>query len=485
MKKIFFLAAITAMFALSCDKYDDSEIRGLIDDQDGRIEKLEAALANQQKAIDDLKKAAQEMDYVTGITPIKTGDVTTSIIVSFKTAASITIQLSGETKEDLIKDVRTENGYAVFVLNDDTSISIPMATSPVLTIAVAEVVCLPGKSASFQYTVSGGDVNNQIEAIAENGWTAEVVPANAEGGVVNVTAPASGKGKVLVIVNSGAGLCAMKTISCIEGKFTVSDKKFDLSADGGEFTFKVGTNLDENYVITLADGCDWISQVTTKAQYKEDEITFSASANSGKEERSTSITVSASGIDYTISVTQEGRMSYIWVPCESAANLVEGDCIIAYKDAASGGIYVLPTTANGLAGTLKKVDPNPVPALVSGIYTLDASGNITDAEPLYAITAFKNGDNWKFHYFSKSGNEVLLIGLDAAQGVMFNQLSVASMAIVSCTAEWTAVDDATNGFQLKASTFNRYLSATVSTSTWNMAGANAGHMVIYQKTAAE
>lgn len=486
MKKFMFLAAVAAMFAFSCDKYDDSEVRGLISDQEERIQNLEETLANQQKAIDALNKAAGEMDYVTGITPIKTGDVTTSIIVSFKTAASITIQLSGETKEDLIKDVRTENGYAVFVLSDNTSIRIPMATKPVLTITANEVVCLPGKTASFQYSVTGGDVDNQIEAIAEGGWSAEVVPANAEGGIVNVTAPASGKGKVLVIVNSGAGLCAMKSISCTEGRFTVSDKAVSVPAEGGEFSITVGSNLDEDYAISFSEGCDWLTCATTKAEYIEDVIDFRALENSGKDERSAVITIATSGASYTISVTQEGSVSYIWVPCESAANLVEGECILAFKDAATSGIYVLPSTANSIAGTKKKVDPNPVPTLVSSVYTLDASGNITDKDPMNVFTAVKSGDYWKFHYFTSKGYEVFLFGLAAAQGVLINQMSVAELVIVDYTNEWIALDDETAGFQLQASTFARYLAATVSSSTWNMPTAmTLGSMVIYQKTLAE
>lgn len=487
MKKFLFVSAIAAMFAISCDKYDDTEIRGLISDQDARIEKLEQAIDSQKKAIEELQKAIDQMDYVTGITPIKTGDVTTSIIVSFKTAPSITIQLSGQTQEDLIKDVRTENGYAIFVLSDNTTIQIPMATKPVLTITASDVVCLPGKTASFQYSVSGGDVDNQVEAIADNGWSAEVVPANAEGGVVNVTAPASGKGKVLVIVNSGAGLCAMKSISCTEGRFTVSDKAVSVPAEGGEFSITVGSNLDSDYIVTIADS--WISQKTgtaTKAEYKEDELCFNVAANEGKTERSSTITISASDVTYTVTVKQDCSMNYIWKPCTSAADLVEGECILAF--AISSNIYLLPITANSHKTT--KVNPNPSAPDITTVYSFDDQGNITTTDPTDVFNAVKKEDVWNFHYLTSKGADVYLWGLGTAQGVFINQDSVAATITVDKSKDWVVADFETDGLQFQPSGITtRYLGVLADATlgdTWRMNTATTvGHMVVYQKTFAE
>ena len=96
MKKLFVLAALSIAAILpSCsDDYDDTTLRGRVDDLEDRVEQLETLcrqLNSDISSLHTLVTALQQNDYVTGVVPVVSGGETVGYTITFTKSDPITI----------------------------------------------------------------------------------------------------------------------------------------------------------------------------------------------------------------------------------------------------------------------------------------------------------------------------------------------------------------------------------------------------------
>lgn len=96
MKKLFVLAALSIAAILpSCsDDYDDTALRGRVDDLEDRVEQLETLcrqLNSDISSLHTLVTALQQNDYVTGVVPVVSGGETVGYTITFTKSDPITI----------------------------------------------------------------------------------------------------------------------------------------------------------------------------------------------------------------------------------------------------------------------------------------------------------------------------------------------------------------------------------------------------------
>lgn len=95
MKLWTLLAALATLFIVSCsDDYDDTAIKGQINDLENRVTALEQLCQQMNTNISSLQtivNALQERDYITSVTPIKEGDAVIGYTINFAKNDPITI----------------------------------------------------------------------------------------------------------------------------------------------------------------------------------------------------------------------------------------------------------------------------------------------------------------------------------------------------------------------------------------------------------
>ncbi len=90
MKKLFYLIAL-CLLAFSCQKYDDSNLTGRVDDLEKRVTALEK-LQSQMTELQNLVKAIEAKDYVTAVQPIMEGGVQVGYAIMFTQSDPIEIR---------------------------------------------------------------------------------------------------------------------------------------------------------------------------------------------------------------------------------------------------------------------------------------------------------------------------------------------------------------------------------------------------------
>ena len=152
------------------------------------------------------------------------------------------------------------------------------------------VACMAGATIEFGYTIVGGDNNTTVECFGDGGWSADVVSSTLEGGCIQVTAPSlGGKGKVIVLATSGAGGTCMKSIRFDEGILTDILDTYEVDYEACTLNVTLKTNLDYN--LNIPSDVDWLSIVDTRAEVREDILTFYITENLIAESRSATLTL--------------------------------------------------------------------------------------------------------------------------------------------------------------------------------------------------
>ena len=152
------------------------------------------------------------------------------------------------------------------------------------------VACMAGATIEFGYNIVGGDNDTTVECFGDGGWSADVVSSTLEGGCIQVTAPSfGGKGKVVVLATSGAGGVCMKSIRFDEGILTDILDTYEVDYEACTLSVSLKTNLD--YDLNIPSDIDWLSVVDTRAEVREDVLTFSINENLIAESRSATLTL--------------------------------------------------------------------------------------------------------------------------------------------------------------------------------------------------
>ena len=139
--------------------------------------------------------------------------------------------------------------------------------------------CMAGASIEFGYTIVGGDDATEVESFGDGGWRADVVATDATSGRIRVTASKDGgNGKVVVLATSGAGASAMKAIRFEEGILTDIADRYEVDWEACTLYVKLKTNV--NYEVRIpAEAQSWLSVADTRAEVRQDTLTFSVAEN--------------------------------------------------------------------------------------------------------------------------------------------------------------------------------------------------------------
>ncbi len=244
-----------------CAKYDDTELRGKVDNLTSEVNTLKA---NQQamQAVIDVWKAG---GYVASIDNSVPGQHT---ITFYGDQGKTVVIYDGEDGADgdtFFKDVTSDENGVTFVKQDDTKIFIPFAKAFKLVIKNTTVAAEDGAILEFPYTVNGKNNTTEVDAFASDSYNVKVTDEKI---IVSVPNPAT-TGKVLVWAQNGEGLFSMVKLNfTVEGKVTVVTKDENLQT--------IAPKANE-YVINLVSNVDikvdtpketWVKAIVTKADYK-------------------------------------------------------------------------------------------------------------------------------------------------------------------------------------------------------------------------
>ena len=175
----------------------------------------------------------------------------------------------------------------VFTLADGTTtITIPKYTAAAsldITFEATESVnVLPGKSYEIGYTLSGADERTVVEAVAQNGYRADVVATDYQSGKIVITAPEKvADDRIIVLVSDGSDRTLMRAINIAESILRITTNSYIIEVDGGTQAVEVETNL--NYTVYIADADRaWVSVATaTRAAVHTETLLFTFQPNQG------------------------------------------------------------------------------------------------------------------------------------------------------------------------------------------------------------
>ena len=263
MKKIInaILALGIGLLVAGCNKeYDDTELKGKIDNLTEEVNTLKANQLAMQAVIDVWKAGG----YVQSIDNSVPGQHT----ITFYGENGKTVVLydgqDGSDGDAFFKSVVTNEDGVTFTLSDDTSFTIPFAKAFKLVIETTTVAAEDGATVEFPYTVTGKNSSTEVDAFASGSYGVSVTDEKV---IVYVPDPAT-TGKVLVWAQNGEGLFSMVKLNfTVEGKVTVITAEDDLltiPARATSFDIDLVSNVD----IKIDQPAEtWVSVALTKAAY--------------------------------------------------------------------------------------------------------------------------------------------------------------------------------------------------------------------------
>lgn len=184
-----------------------------------------------------------------------------------------------------------QDEYNVYiVLADGTEITIPKQTALNISFsATSGFACMPGKSVSISYTISGGDSKTSVEAFGDGGWSATVKATSKSEGAIVVTAPTEATaGKVIVLVSDGRGDVIMRSLNFEEGVLSGIEEAYEGDWEACTLRVKLQTNLDYTVEIPV-DAQSWLSVAESRATLRNETLTFSLTENPDETPRSASV----------------------------------------------------------------------------------------------------------------------------------------------------------------------------------------------------
>ena len=199
----------------------------------------------------------------------------------------------------------TQDEYNVYiVLADGTEITIPKQTALNISFsATSGIACMPGKSVSISYTISGGDDKTSVEALGDGGWSATVKATSKSEGAIVVTAPEQATtGKVIVLVSDGRGDVIMRSLNFEEGVLSGIEEAYEGDWEACTLRVKLQTNLD--YTVEIpAEAQSWLSVAESRAALRNETLTFSLTENPDEAPRSASVKLIGNSGDLLQSIT--------------------------------------------------------------------------------------------------------------------------------------------------------------------------------------
>ena len=197
---------------------------------------------------------------------------------------------AGINGDSFFQSVTQDENNVYIVLADGTEITIPKQTALNISFsATSGIACMPGKSVSISYTISGGDNKTSVEALGDGGWSATVKATSKSEGAIVVTAPNEATaGKVIVLVSDGRGNVIMRSLNFEEGVLSGIEEAYEGDWEACTLRVKLQTNLD--YTVEIpAEAQSWLSVAESRAALRNETLTFSLTENPDEAPRSASV----------------------------------------------------------------------------------------------------------------------------------------------------------------------------------------------------
>lgn len=372
MKKTFKTIAASvsaAILLVSCNPYDDSALSGRVDDLEGRVTEIEKTLEDLQTNVDGLStivKALEQENRIKDIRPLEDG---TGYVIEFTELGQMVIKngekpsigvalgqdglyywtVDGEPMLDgeqpipatiapefkveggqfwfrvnggqwspvagsdsgvgLIKDIKEDEENVTFILSEGGEIVIPKVQAFRLNIDISEAGIFANSSVSIPYTITAGDAETKVAAIAWSGYQASV-SGNSTSGIITVTAPETipAKADVIVWAVNGKGVPSSKILTFEQGQLKLAKDTYTIGAQGGELAIELETNVEFSTFKDPDPANAWLTIVNdlpTKALRKETVKVSAEKYEGGTEPRTATFEIHyGSGEKQTITVTQ-------------------------------------------------------------------------------------------------------------------------------------------------------------------------------------
>ncbi len=372
MKKTFKTIAASvsaAILLVSCNPYDDSALSGRVDDLEERVTEIEKTLKDLQTNVNGLStiiKALEQENRIKNIRPLEDG---TGYVIEFTELGEMTIKngekpsigvtlgqdglyywtVDGELMLDgdqpipatiapefkveggqfwfrvnggqwapvagsdsgvgLIKDIKEDEENVTFILSEGGEIVIPKVQAFRLNIGISDAGIFANSSVSIPYTITAGDAETKVAAIAGAGYQASV-SGNSTSGIITVTAPGTipVKADVIVMAVNGKGVSSSKILTFEQGQLKVAKDTYTIGAQGGELAIELETNVEFSIFKDPDPSNAWLAIVNdqpTKALRKETVKVSAEKYEEGTEPRTATFEIHyGSGEKQTITVTQ-------------------------------------------------------------------------------------------------------------------------------------------------------------------------------------
>ena len=145
------------------------------------------------------------------------------------------------------------------------------------------------------------------------------------------------------IIFKGGGYTETVTVTQSQNNvITLSTSTVEIDTNGGNFSVQVSSNI--KYNVEIESGCDWISQIESRA-LTTTTLNFAVAENTSKKERSATISISGEGVSEKITVSQD----YISPNPNSKIiyTSTNGDVVEPYDPAAFNANIISNTYSNG------------------------------------------------------------------------------------------------------------------------------------------
>lgn len=229
-------------------------------------------------------------------------------------------------KDSMFSNVYEDNGYIIFTLVDGTSYRIPTeataATANTLDIQFSVeqgTAIVPDLTTKVKYTITGAEGSTLVRTSSYDYEVAFVKPIDDSTGFLYISMWSDFEGpddperdepyydnneiteeeaynsmlSIIVIVTDSKGNQVIKALNFVEGFLFSVDDVYLTDPVAGSVEAKLKTNVaNDLYEIVIPDKCkDWISYVPTKAELREETLTFNVTANEGDSFRSANISL--------------------------------------------------------------------------------------------------------------------------------------------------------------------------------------------------
>lgn len=269
-------------------------------------------------------------DGVDGVTPqLKIEDDYWFISYDNGTTWTRLTKAVGEDGKDggdsIFADVYEKDGYVYFVLAGGESYKVPTSASSALSIEFdveQGVAIVPGTTLKVKYTITGAEGNTlvRVSSMADYEMAPLVKPLDAKSGYIYILMyenwfdgpddpdrdePVFEEGmedvteeeywhgmmSVLVIVTDSGNNQVIKALNFVEGVLESVDDAYLADAAAGSVTAKIKTNVSEgSYEVVIQEKAkSWLTYAPTKAEMREDALTFNVTANVNEKFRSAAV----------------------------------------------------------------------------------------------------------------------------------------------------------------------------------------------------